>query len=412
MASPRSHLAKACGEMLYSGDLEPPGMLIGKALRSPHPHCLVNHIDVRPALALPGVHAVLTARDIPGLNSIGKTIADQEFLSSERARTVLDALAIVAAESDEAADAALRAIQLDLTPLAAVFDPEAALAPGAPALYPNGNLVADFEIVHGDVPAAMRSADVVVDNTYRFPWIEHAFLETEAVLATPGEDGRLTVWLGCHNIYGEREVLSRALARPVEQIRVVLIPAGGSFGGKDDNIIAVWAALLADCTQRPVRFVWNRQESIRGHSKRHSQIIHHRLGAQANGELVAADVSILSDTGAYAHWGPSIMRFASLQATGPYRVPHAHVQARLVYTNNLVAGAMRGWGTPGVEFAAESQMDELARRLGMHPLQLRWLNALRDGDRTITGTRLPDGCRYRETLAAAARSAGQGNAFQ
>lgn len=405
-SSPRSHLDKALGRMQYASDVELPGMLVGKALRSPHAHCRVNGINVRPALALPGVHAVLTARDIPGLNKIGKTVGDQEFLVSDHARTVLDALALVAAESEEAADAALASIQLDLTPLPAVFDPEAALAPDAPRLYPNGNQLADFEIVHGDARAAMLTADVIVENTYRFPWIEHAFLETEAAIAAPCADDKLNVWLGCHSIYGEREILSRALDRPEEDFRVILIPAGGSFGGKDDNIIAVWAALLAQRTGRPVRIAWDRRESIRGHSKRHSQIIHHRLGARANGELVAAEVSILADTGAYAHWGPSIIRFASLQSTGPYRVPHAHVRARLAYTNNLVAGAMRGWGTPGVEFAAESQMDELARQLGMHPLRLRWLNALRDGDETITGAPLPEGCYYRKTLEQAARAAG------
>ncbi len=405
-ASSRSHLAKACGQMRYTGDLELPGRLIGKALRSPYPHCLVNRIDPRPAMELHGVRAVLTARDIPGINSIGKTVLDQEFLVSVRARTVMDALALVAAESEEVADAALNAIELDLTPLPAVFDPEAALAPGAPQLYPSGNLLSDFEIVHGNAAEALRSADIVVENTYQFPWIEHAYIETEGALAAPEEDGTITVWLGCHNIYGERQILSQAFDWPEEQFRIILAPAGGSFGGKDDNLVGVWTALLALRTGRPVGMIFSRAESLRGHSKRHSQHIQHRLGARANGELVAAEVSILSDTGAYAHWGPSIMRFASLQATGPYRVPHARVRARLAYTNNLVAGAMRGWGTPGVEFAIESQMDELARRIGMHPLQLRWLNALRDGDNTITGTPLPGGCRYRETLAGAARAVG------
>jgi CO/xanthine dehydrogenase Mo-binding subunit len=252
----------------------------------------------------------------------------------------------------------------------------------------------------------MEAAAVVIEKNYEFPWIEHAFLETESVLAAPDGDGGLTVWLGCHNVYGERAQLARALAWPEERIRVILAPAGGSFGGKDDNIVATWAALLAVRTGRPVRFVFNREESIRGHSKRHSQKIYHKLGARDDGRLLSAQVRILFDTGAYAHWGTGILRFACLQSTGPYRVPAAGIKGQVVYTNNITAGAMRGWGTPGVEFAMESQMDILAERLDIHPLRLRWLNALRDGDETITGRALPPGCRYRETLEVAARSIG------
>jgi CO/xanthine dehydrogenase Mo-binding subunit len=404
--SARSHLAKATGTMQYASDLTLPGMLIGRALRSPYPHCEINHINIEPALAIPGVHAVLTADDILGENRVGKTVADQEFLASKRARTVLDTLAIVAAESEEAAEAALEAIELDLTPLPAVFDPEEALRADAPQLYPDGNLLMDFKIVHGDAEQAMREADIIVENTYTFPWIEHAFIETESTLAAPDEDGTITIWLGVHNIYGEREVLAKSFGWPMERFRIILVPAGGSFGGKDDNIIPTWAALLAYKTGRPVRFVLSRKESIRGHSKRHGQRIAHRLAARADGKLMAAQVEILADTGAYAHWGEGILHFASLQSTGPYRIPAAHVHTKLVYTNNIVAGAMRAWGTPGVEFAMETQVNTLAQKLGMHPLQLRWLNALRDGDITITGSEVPPGCRVRETIEAAARDIG------
>jgi len=402
----QSPLAKACGQMMYTSDLSLPGMLIGKALRSPHPHCRINHIDILTALTIPGVHAVLTARDIPGGNIFGKAVEDQPFLVDERARTVMDSLAIVAAETEEAAQAALAAINVDLTPLPAVFDPEDALKPGVTPLHNASNLLLDFQIVHGDAQSVMDSADIIVENDYYFPWIEHAFLETEAALAAPSEDGSLTVWLGCHNLYAERATLARAFGWPERRFRIILAPAGGSFGGKDDNLIGVWAALLAYRTGRPVRFLFDRRESVRGHSKRHSQRIHHRLGVHKDGHLAAAQVSILLDTGAYAHWGPSIMRFACLQATGPYRMPAAHVKGQLIYTNNITAGAMRGWGTPGVEFAMESQMDILAEKLGIHPIKLRWMNALRDGDETIVGRLLPPGCKYVETLEAAAQAAG------
>ena len=402
----RSHLAKATGEMMYTSDMTLPGMLIGKALRSPYPHCQINRIDAHRALAIAGVHAVLTAQDIPGVNAVGKILTDQEILASARARTVMDTLAIVAAETEEIAQAALGAIDLDLTPLPAVFDPTEALKSEALPLHAGGNLLQEFKIIHGDAEAAMAKADCIVDSNYYYPWIEHAFLETESALAAPNADGSITVWMGCHNIYGERAQMALSFGWPEERFRVILTPAGGSFGGKDDNTLSTWCALLAHRTNRPVRFVFKRDESMRGHSKRHSQIIHYRLGAMQNGRLVAAQVEILSDTGAYAHWGPSIMKFACLQSTGPYRMPAAYAHARLVYTNNIVAGAMRGWGTPGIEFAVESQMDTLARLLGIHPLRLRWINALRDGDEMITGSPLPPGCHYRETLEAAAYAQG------
>jgi len=238
----RGHLAKATGEMLYASDMTLPGMLIGKALRSPYPHCQINRIEAHRALAIPGVHAVLTAQDIPAVNAVGKILTDQEILASTRTRTVMDALALVAAESDEIADAALEAIDLDLTPLPAVFDPSEALKPDALPLHAGGNLLQEFKIVYGDTEAAMTEADIVIENEYYYPWIEHAFLETESALAAPNADGSITIWIGCHNIYGERAQLALAFGWPEERFRVILAPAGGSFGGKDDNILATWCA--------------------------------------------------------------------------------------------------------------------------------------------------------------------------
>jgi CO/xanthine dehydrogenase Mo-binding subunit len=404
--SPRSYLAKATGVMEFSTDLVLPGMLYGKALRSPFPHCEIRSINIQPALEIPGVHAVITADDIPGENIIGKSIEDQEFLISRRARSIMDAIALVAAENKQIAERAVQAIELDLELLPAVFDPEEALLPDAPQLHEGGNLAFEFRIEHGDIVPAFEEADFVVEGTYTFPWIEHAFLETEGVVATPNEDGSLSIWLGCHNIYGEQTTLARAFGWSEDRFRVMLVPAGGSFGGKDDNLIGVWTALLAHHTSRPVLIAFDREESIRGHSKRHSQVVHYKQGFDPSGRILAADVKIISDTGAYAHWGTGIMRFASLQSTGPYKVPNARVHTKLVYTNNIVAGAMRGWGTPAVEFACEVQMDKAAFKLGMHPLQLRWINALRDGEETITGSTVPPGCYIRDTLRAAAEHSG------
>jgi len=276
------------------------------------------------------------------------------------------------------------------------------LNPNSPNLYPKGNLLSEFTIIHGDAENAMRNADIVVEDTYKFPWIDHAFLETESVVAAPNFDGSITVWLGVHNIYGERSILASAFGWPEDRFRVILVPPGGSFGGKDDNIHAVWASLLAYYSKKPVKIVFSRKESIRGHSKRHSQIIHHKLGARSDGTLISSIVNIFADTGAYAHWGENIFKFASIQSVGPYRIPNARVTSKLVYTNNIVAGAMRCWGTPGVEFAAESQMNKLAIKLGIHPLKLRWINALQNEDVSITGKKIPPFCNFKPTIEAAA----------
>jgi CO/xanthine dehydrogenase Mo-binding subunit len=379
-------------------------MLTGKTLYSPYPHCRINAILTGKAKSIPGVHAVLTAKDVPGINRFVKTVPDQPLLAEGRARTTADPLAIVAAETSDAADAAIEAIELNLTPLPAVFDPEEALSPNAPQVHDAGNLAGERRIVHGDIEVGMAQADVIVEDTYVLPWVDHAYLETEAAVAAPGEDGHITLWRGSQNIYDDRLALSQILYRPEERFRVIFLPPGGSFGGKH-NQEGLFAALLASYTSRPVRMVFDRKESLRVHNKRSRVRIHHKLGARADGHLTAAQVEMIWDNGAYTSFSMIVFDFACVQATGPYRVPHAYVHGRLVYTNNVPSGGMRGLGTPQVEFAVESQMDQLARRLGIHPLKLRWINAFREGDSAITG-RLPPGCYFVDTLEAAALSVG------
>jgi CO/xanthine dehydrogenase Mo-binding subunit len=402
--SARSPLAKACGQTIFPSDFSLSDMLIGKVLYSPYPHCLINSLKTEKAKRLPGVDAVLTWRDIPGVNRDIKTIPDQPFLVEDRARTVMDALALVAAETDEAAEAAIKAIEVDVTSIPAIFDIEEALSPVAPKIHPNGNRAYEFKIVRGDVESGLKNSDIIVENEYFFPWIDHAYLETEAALAAIDEDDVITVWLGSHDIYSDRIGLSLGFGWPEERFRVVLIPPGGSFGGKHVPV-GIFAALLTHATGRPVKIHFSRRQSLRGHAKRSSMRVRHRLGARQDGKLVAMDVRVESDTGAYVHWAPLIIDFCCIHATGPYRVPNARVTGSLIYTNNIVGSGMRALGTPQVEFAVESQMDRLAERLGIHPLKLRWMNALQEGDEIVTGRSAP-GCKYPDTLLAAARSAG------
>jgi CO/xanthine dehydrogenase Mo-binding subunit len=298
------------------------------------------------------------------------------------------------------------ALALDLEPLPAVFDPLTALEPDAPRLWPEGNLLKIINVLHGDVETGFAAADVVVENDYATPFIDHAYLETESVVATPEADGGVTVRLGCHHPYGERQHLAQALDLPEALVRVIETPQGGAFGGKDDNLVSIFTALLARATGKPVRLFYSRIDSMEGHSKRHPQRIHVKTGARRDGRLTACEVDLLADVGAYTSWSEGVISFVSINACGPYEVPHAKVTSRLVFTNNIAAGAMRGWGMPGITFATESQMDALAAELGIHPLRLRWLNALREGSQLITGNTVPPGVYFRDTLEMAAVALG------
>ena len=400
------NLARATGQAHYPSDLYAPGMLVAHVVRSPYAHCRVRKIDTTRAKQVPGVSAVLTHKDIPGKKFVGKTREDQPILAIDRCRSVQDALCLIAAESHQAALDAADALTLDLEPLPGVYDPRVALEPGAPQLWPEGNLFKTLTIRHGDVERGFAEADVVLEDDFETPFIDHAYLETEAVLATPDPDGGVTVRLGCHHPYGERQHLAQALNLPEDRARVIHVVPGGAFGGKDDNVFSIFTALLALATGRPVRLAYSRLDSMEGHSKRHPQRIHSRIGARRDGRLTARQVDILLDIGAYVSWSEGVAAFLSLSACGPYEVPHALVTTRLVFTNNIAAGAMRGWGTPGVTFATESHMDMLAAALGIHPLRLRWLNALRDGSQMITGQAAPPGARLRRTLEMAAAALG------
>ena len=399
-------LARATGALRYASDLYLPDTLVAHVVRSPFAHCRIRNIDTSAAKKTPGVHAALTHHDIPGKKHVGKTREDQPILAIDRCRSVQDALCLIAAENKQSALKATDALVLDLEPLPAVFDPATALEPDAPTLWPEGNLLKTIHVLHGDVEKGFAEADVIVENDYETPFIDHAYMETESVVANPEPDGGVTVRLGCHHPYGERQHLAQALDLPEELVRVIETPQGGAFGGKDDNLVSIFTALLAQATRRPVRLFYSRIDSMEGHSKRHPQRIHVKTGARRDGQLTACEVNLLVDVGAYTSWSEGVMTFVSINACGPYEVPHAKVTSRLVFTNNIAAGAMRGWGMPGITFAVESQMDALAAELSVHPLRLRWLNALREGSQLITGGTVPAGVHFRDTLEMAAASLG------
>lgn len=392
-------LDKAMGRALYAADLAVDGMLYARTLRSPHPHAEVVHIDTERARLVRGVQAILTARDIPGENSYGRKVKDQPVLVDTRVRQEGDPVALVVATSPEAAATALSMIEVEYRQLPAVLTPDDALADDAPRIHPDGNLVAEHWLRSGDIAEGFARADVVVENTYTTPWNEHAYLEPEAALAF-WEGDTLVVRTSTQYTHYHRSEIARTLGLPIERVRVVPTVSGGAFGGKTDISCQCLVALATYRTGRPVKIVYSRAESFVSTTKRHPYRIRCRSGATRDGDLTALQIDMLADTGAYASFGPGLMVKTFGSAAGPYRWPHAELHGRVAFTNNPNAGCMRGPGTTQVAFAVESQMDLLAERLGMDPLEFRERNRLRQGDRLLSGQVLEREPAYGATIQA------------
>jgi nicotinate dehydrogenase large molybdopterin subunit len=383
---------KVLGKAVYAADIKLPGMLYGKVLRSKYPHALIKKIDTNKADKLPGVVKVVTAKDVPGVNLIGRKILDQPVVSSDKVKYIGDVVALVAAESEEGAREALKLIEIEYEELPPLTDPEEALKPDAPLIHGDreNNTLAHIKIRKGDIKEAFEKCDIVIRNQFRTPFAEHMSLETESAVAAPRDDGSIDVWGATDHPFKVRENVARVIGVSANKVHYHDTTIGGSFGGKKDTAIDICSrtALLAFLTGKPVKMVYSREESILASSKRHPAVIDHTLGATKDGKLIACEVKITLDTGVYASkgdddWGvPSI---AAIFASGPYEIPHVKIDSISVYTNNPIGGPMRGFGSPQVVFAQESQMDELARRLNIDPIQLRLTNALRLGSQTATG---------------------------
>ncbi len=385
--------AKVTGRARYVGDIQLPGMLYARVLRSPWPHARLVEVDTAPALEVPGVVAVITAQDFVEQGRFGWPVADAYVLVPDKARMVGDPIAVVAATTREAALAGVQAIRVTYEPLPVVADTRAALAPDAPVIPAHaeaGNLCVTHLVRYGDPQPYLEQAEVVLEAEYELPQQEHAYLETEAALAVPELDGSLTVYANCQSPFIARDVLARVLGLTAEQVRVIQPPVGGAFGGKDDSVYqtAAQAARLAQLTGRPVQLWLSREESMAASYKREAMRLHWRAGATRAGDLLGADIQILVDNGAYSAATPLSSWRATVHAGGAYRYSAVHVTTRVVYTNNGYGGAFRGFGNPPVTFAAEVAIDELAHALGMDPLEFRLRNALRAGDRTCAGNAL------------------------
>ena len=373
---------KVSGTTKFMTDLSFPDAVVGRALRSPHPHALIRRIDTSKARALPGVLCVLTADDIPGLNGFGIIIQDQPVLAREKVRMTGDAVALVAAFTEEIAEQALSLIEVAYEVLEPVTDPVAAMGPGAPQVHAGGNLLQRTTHRHGDVAAAFADPDaIVVEGTFVTPRQMHVALETEGGWAKVEEDGTLTIHCPGQAAYRDRLQVARILGWNPNRIRIISNPLGGGFGGKDELTVQHYLALLALHTGgRPVKLHYKREESVIAGIKRHPFRIEAKLAVRKDGRITAVQANLVVDKGAYASLGPAVLNLAVEHMTGPYRIANLDVDGFLVYTNNGTNGAFRGFGVPQTCFALESLVDMAAQKLGLDPLTLRKQNVVRGAD--------------------------------
>lgn len=395
---------KVAGRFPYHTDARSPEMLVGRILRAGVPHARIRSIDTRAAEALPGVAAVVTAADVPGLNAYGIVVQDQPALCGDKVRYVGDAVAAVAAVDAATAARALDLIAVDYEPLPVVSDPVAALAPDAPPVHEGGNLRRDMTLERGDVDSAFARCAHVVEAVYTTPRQMHAFMETEGGWVMPEPDGTLTVRVGAQ--YGRRDQiqLGRILDRPPESIRVVSGPTGGAFGGKDELTVQPALCLLALKAGRPVRLQLDRSESVAAGWKSMPFTIRMRTGCDAAGRILAQELDVVADCGAYASLSPGVLETALEHLAGPYVIPNIRSRGRLAYTNNGCCGAFRGFGANQMTFAVESQVDRLAALCGLDPVAMRRLNLRAPGDLGFLGQVVAPSERLREVLTAAAAS--------
>jgi len=389
------------GSLQYADDLVMEGLLYGKVLWAAHPHAEIISVDTSEAEAMPGVRAVITAGDIPGKNQSGIVIRDQPAIADKKVRYIGDSVASVFADSPELAAEALLKIKVDYKVLPGVFSPTDAAKPDAPKVHDKGNLLHRVSIERGNVEEAYQKCAVIVEADYTTPFIEHGFLEPEAGIGYPSEDGGLIIKYPTQCAFEDRKQLSEVLNMPEEKIRIIGLIPGGAFGGKEDMIFHQHLALGALKTGKPVKITLSREESLRVHVKRHPAWMHFKTGADSEGHLLALEARITLDTGAYCSLGLDVLENTAVFAGGPYFFPNVKILGESWYTNNVMAGAMRGFGVNQVAIGLEQQMDAMARSLNIDPLDFRMINALAEGGVTVADHVLEHGVDgIKETIQA------------
>ncbi len=412
--------AKVIGEALYPGDINFENQLYMKTLFSERPHAIIKNIDVTDAENTPGVVLVLTAKDVPN-NEYGLNVIDQPVLCgpgsnklyADRVRCVTDQVALVIAETEKIATEALRKIHVEFEDLPIITSPEEALKDDAILIHPEieKNILLHYKVRDGDVEKAFQESDVIVEGVYKTPMQEHAYLQPEAGVSYIDEDQRITVLVAGQWTHKDQEQISHSLNLPLEKVRVIYPAIGGAFGGREDMSVQITLALATyhlskKGIKRPVKTIWSREESIIGHHKRHAYTIHAKWGADKQGKILAVEVKIIADAGGYAYTSTKVQGNATLMCTGPYEVPNTKVDSYSVYTNNVPGGAFRGFGGPQGAFAAEMQMNKLAEKLNLDPVEIRMRNIIKDGSRLPVKSILPQGVSLPEVVETCALAAG------
>ncbi|MGD2099156.1 MAG: xanthine dehydrogenase family protein molybdopterin-binding subunit [Desulfobacterales bacterium] len=388
------------GEPIFSADLKLDDPLILRVLRSTTAHARIKKIKLEKAAVIEGVVCIFTAEDIPGQNRVGIINKDQPLLADDKVRSIGEPVALVAAETEAAADQALKAIEVIYSELPAVRSPAEALAPDAPKIHEKGNLLFTRKIKKGDVEAAFKQCAAVVEKTYQTGHIEHSYLEPDAGAGYVDYDGSLVIFASTQNPHYDHKEVTSLLGLEDQQVRIIQAATGGGFGSKLDMNVQGFIGLALHHLKRPVRIVYSREEAYLATAKRHPLEMKIKTGADRDGRLLAMQAVVTCDTGAYASYGIPVASRSAVHATGPYQIENVDVTSLCVYTNNPFSGAMRGFGTPQIAIAHESQMDLLARKLGIDPLEMRRTNALKEGSVTATGQKLTASVGIGECLEA------------
>jgi CO/xanthine dehydrogenase Mo-binding subunit len=400
-------LGKVTGTAKFAADYNVAHQLHGKVLRAKYPHAQILRIDTSKAQEVEGVEAVLTAEDIAGEKVFGIVVKNQAILAHDKVRYLGDGVALVAARTKEIAEEALSLIEVEYELLPIVVDPEEAMKPDSPKIHNDDNTFVHHKVRKGDIDKGFAEADFILERRFKTQFVEHSYIEPEVVLAEPAEHGGVRIIGSVQNLFSSRRSVAAALNLDLNRVQIIQATLGGSFGGKDEVMTAMCcrAALLALKTGRPVKMVNTREESMLESYKRHPYVLYYKWGAKNDGTITAMEIKCIADGGAYASMSPFVTWRSVVQATGPYYCENAKTDVYAVYTNNNYTGAMRGFGSPQVNFAIESMMDELAERVGKDPLEIRLQNGFKTGAITATGQELTHRVSLKEVLTKAAEAA-------
>jgi len=395
-------LDKVTGRARYVEDIQMPGLLHAKVLRSPHHHARLLALDIDEAARLPGVVRVLTAADIPGVNDLFDYSRDEPVLTpvGDTVKMLAAPVALVVATSPEGAQAGVEAIEAHYQPLPYTFDMQETLKDSALPIYEAGNVLSTHRVAHGDLEAAWAASDTLLETRYRTAYQEHATLEREAVLGYFDEQGRITVVGGTHEPHWQQGYIANTLALDPSRVRVIMPPTGGSFGNRQDPWPLVATGLMTFHVGQPVRLTFTRKESFDFSPKRHPYQVNYRIGATADGRLTGVHVRIDANTGGYDAHGYYITDYAVTASGGPYRWQAVDAQAQSVFTNGPKSGQFRGFGAPQSTFALECTLDELAARLGEDPLEFRLKNAIQQDSVSFLGYPVAEALGFAEVLQA------------